>query len=60
VLSLIEDAIVAAMIWLVAKAPVVAGVTAFILAIVCVLIVWRLWKFVKKIFRRRPSAVTAG
>jgi hypothetical protein len=38
-LSLIEDAIVAAMIWLVAKAPVVAGVTAFILAIICVLIV---------------------
>jgi hypothetical protein len=59
-LSLIEDAIVAAMIWLVAKAPVVAGVTAFILAIICVLIVWRLWKFAKKIFRRRPSAVTAG
>jgi Domain of unknown function (DUF4126) len=60
-LSVIEDVIVAAMIWLVAKAPVAAGVLAVLLGILCALIVWRLWRFAKRIFRRRsdPGAVSA-
>jgi Domain of unknown function (DUF4126) len=57
-LSVIEDVIVAAMIWLVAKAPVVAGVMAVLLGILCALIVWRLWRFARRIFRGRPPAVS--
>ncbi len=55
-LSVIEDVIVAAMIWLVAKAPVAAGVMAVLLGILCALIVWRLWRFAKRLFRRSDQA----
>ncbi len=54
-LSVIEDILVAAMIWLVAKAPVAAGVMAVLLGILCALIVWRLWRFAKRLFRGRPA-----
>jgi Domain of unknown function (DUF4126) len=54
-LSVIEDVIMAAMIWLVAKAPVAAGIIAVVLAIICVLIIWRLWRFAKRLFRRRET-----
>jgi hypothetical protein len=59
VLSVVEDGIVAAMIWLAAKAPVAAGITACILAVICVLIVLRLWKFAKRVFSRRTSPAPA-
>jgi hypothetical protein len=52
-LSLFEDGLVVAMMWIVAKAPVAAGVIAVVLAILCALIVWKLWRFAKKIFKRR-------
>jgi Domain of unknown function (DUF4126) len=58
-LSVAEDVIVAGMIWLVAKAPVAAGVVAVLLAILCVLIVWRLWRFAKRLFGRRSAPVPA-
>ncbi len=58
-LSLIEDLVMAAMIWLVAKAPVVAGIVAVALAVLCVLIIWRLWRFAKRLFNRRPKTVSA-
>lgn len=58
-LSVIEDVIVAAMIWLVAKAPVAAGVLAVLLGILCALIVWRLWRFAKRLFRGRPASGAA-
>jgi hypothetical protein len=60
VLSLAEDGIVALMMWVVAKAPVAAGITAVILAFVCVLIVWRLWRFAKRLFQRRSARVQPG
>ena len=58
-LSVIEDLIVAAMIWLVAKSPTLAGIAAVVLAVLCVLLVWRLWRFAKRLFRRAPRAATA-
>jgi Domain of unknown function (DUF4126) len=59
-LSVFEDVVVAAMLWLVAKSPTIAGITAVVLGVLCVLIVWRLWRFAKRIFRRRQPAVAAG
>jgi hypothetical protein len=58
-LSLTEDVIVAAMIWLAAKAPIAAGITACILAVICALIVWKLWRFAKRVFTGKRTRMAS-
>jgi hypothetical protein len=55
-LSLAEDGFVAAMVGLALSQPRVAGITAIVLAAICLLVVVKLAKFVRRIFRpKRPN-----
>jgi hypothetical protein len=58
-LSVAEDGIVAAMVALALSQPQVAGVTAIVLGIICIAVVIKLAKFVRRIFRpTRPNRRT--
>lgn len=58
-LSLFEDGLVVAMFALVATHPRIAGAGGIVLSIICVLIVWKLWKFGGKLMSRfRPKVST--
>jgi Domain of unknown function (DUF4126) len=58
-LSIAEDGFVAAMIALALSQPKIAGVAALVLAVLCVVVVWKLARFVRRVFRPRRASATA-
>jgi hypothetical protein len=57
-LSFAEDGIAVFLVWLAAEHPVIAGVTALVLVVLAVFLIWKLVGFFGKLFRRRPRGST--
>jgi hypothetical protein len=58
-LSIAEDGFVAAMIALALSQPRIAGAAAIVLSVACVVVVWKLARFVRRVFRPRRFAAAS-
>jgi Domain of unknown function (DUF4126) len=54
-LSIAEDGFVVAMTALALSQPKIAGITAVVLGVLCIIVVWKLARFVKRILRPRRA-----